>query len=701
MARSMLGPQDFRQVQPMSEEEVLMHESNLPPLPGHKKHTCTDVCWIPVILSAVAFLLLIVHYAWRHGDLRRLSHGFDHLGRLCGVDVEGDYAYWCRVDPARDQQVEFPVCLVSCPTSNLTMTKCYDATQQQEVIIRDFPSMPFAKLCIPTVLEQQRQEQAEELAETQSSNSIFNALFVKDNSGLHFSPSKELMSQARLKAVQELFSGVLDVWRAWPAYGVTIAVTTSLSFLYLILLSQCAEFLCYVCLMVLMTTPTVSGAYLIRYAVTGSSGPIRGTGEAFQDLLLGSFLILVGLVVACVACYAARGIKMASGVISAACECIFQEWSVIYEPFVSVIWKASLSLSLLAGFILLLSCGEVHSTGQRGVGRSFTYKPVEIVFIVSYCFISLWLLEFSTALSQYVLAWVAQRWYFCPYVDGVKVGKPRCPVIRGLCNALGFHFGTLAKGSLLMTFFRGLKYLLKPFHAATRDQENPFGQCVSNSCSCVLYCFEHFLQFLSHSVYMDVAVTSGNYCDSAGRALDTFELEVPAVTVLHGAQMVFQLGGTGVVTTVATFATIFTVQATPRFGDGGPQYVSSMLPVGLTAAILSFIISNTFMLVFDIVGETILFCFATEERRFLVVRQHNRQLRGPSVTDCLGRGVKSFGPSSWFGGEDEFRTNYAPPALRELLATRMDDLEDEDVMIQGHQFGFSAQQVPEYPAYVE
>ena len=43
-------------------------------------------------------MLLLQFHAHTNGDLRRLSHGFDYQGRLCGVDesVSGlPYLYYC------------------------------------------------------------------------------------------------------------------------------------------------------------------------------------------------------------------------------------------------------------------------------------------------------------------------------------------------------------------------------------------------------------------------------------------------------------------------------------------------------------------------------------------------------------------------------------------------------------------------------
>merc|ERR1719183_1536182 len=70
-------------------------------LTGEAPRRCTDLsccfCWLLYMIV----MLTILCWALQHGDVRRLTHGTDYYGRICGVSagVENQpWLYWCRGD---------------------------------------------------------------------------------------------------------------------------------------------------------------------------------------------------------------------------------------------------------------------------------------------------------------------------------------------------------------------------------------------------------------------------------------------------------------------------------------------------------------------------------------------------------------------------------------------------------------------------
>merc|ERR1719310_1323266 len=89
---------------------------------------CTD---IPCCLVFIAFqvgMAFILMTALAEGDLRRLSHGFDYEGQLCGVDEavkDYPFVFYCPKHGIPTQlSLDFPVCVLMCPTSANMSIRC-------------------------------------------------------------------------------------------------------------------------------------------------------------------------------------------------------------------------------------------------------------------------------------------------------------------------------------------------------------------------------------------------------------------------------------------------------------------------------------------------------------------------------------------------------------------------------------------------
>lgn len=77
----------------------------------------------------------VLDYAFTHGDPRRLSHGFNYKGRLCGVDPgyeDRSVLFYCPSAPPipggdapAALDLLHPLCVSECPTSAAQSFLCY------------------------------------------------------------------------------------------------------------------------------------------------------------------------------------------------------------------------------------------------------------------------------------------------------------------------------------------------------------------------------------------------------------------------------------------------------------------------------------------------------------------------------------------------------------------------------------------------
>merc|ERR550525_366494 len=112
-------------------------------------------------------------------------------------------------------------------------------------------------------------------------------------------------------------------------------------------------------------------------------------------------------------------------------------------------------------------------------------------------------------------------------------------------------------------------------------------------------------------------------------------------------------------------------QYVPVFNSrASAHYIEDPKVVSFISGILSGLIGFSFMLVFDTVGDTILYCFATEQRRHSQV-DFSRKWGLTGAAHSGGLFSYLFGSSSSTNSEDSDnegeKVNYAPPRLRELI----------------------------------
>jgi len=268
------------------------------------------------------------------------------------------------------------------------------------------------------------------------------------------------------------------------------------------------------------------------------------------------------------------------------------------------------------------------------------------------------------------LAWTTQMWYFTPYVNGEKLDRKTCAVFRAYYSALRYHLGTLVLGAVLAGITSVPRNLFNVVEQAADHPGNPISSLLSTCCACCLSCHRRFLVRLNKTAYMDVAITSSKFCVASARAMSVLTEEVPAVAVLNGAQTVFSLALLGLVSFSGGFLTLVMCRRLAIFNAmGSPYYIEDPKIVAIVAGVAGGIIGVSFTHVFDTVGDTILYCFATEQRRH---SQLDHSKYGSQAQD------ESVGYFGWLLGggtdngaqEEDLRVDYAPQKLRALIAER-------------------------------
>jgi len=321
-----------------------------------------------------------------------------------------------------------------------------------------------------------------------------------------------------------------------------------------------------------------------------------------------------------------------------------------------------------------LSNGDIKLDQAHVGGKKVTYSDEQWGIMFFWLFMAVWLIETVHAMSQYVLAWSAQLWYYTPTdaESETKLDLPRCCICRAYANALRYHIGTLAFGGVVIGLLRGPRLL---FNFLEYAAASPVGETLMKVCGGPIRLYNKFLQPYSKSAFMDVAITSSNFCTAAGRAQEVLWEEGGAVAALNGGQLIVFIAGGGVLTTIGFAFTWFTCAKWSMYSDESSNaYLEDPRDVALMGGFISFLISACFVVVFDTVGDTILYCYAAEQLRLKSISQRERwhdDEEPPGYVEQMGRTLICAGPRSTrpkavdLMEEEQFL--YAPPKLQRAL----------------------------------
>jgi len=440
----------------------------------------------------------------------------------------------------------------------------------------------------------------------------------------------ELQQYLEEQPAYKIISDMRSLENSWSVLLAVAGVAVVFGYLYLFLLEHCACPLVYSALMTLIGSLLGFGGYAIYMFYNDGDGidNMPGTGDRKWDLAIGIVCLVVGLLFLVITVCCNHAIQVAIGVIEATSECMMTMRSLFIEPIVTVCYKALVLAGLMVGFALLLSCGEMTSSSieqyaamtapgaPSGILRSFSYTEDEYKLILVYIFIIYWVLELANATSQFVLAYIVQSWYFTPYYEGYKDDIPSCTLISGYLVAWMFHLGSLAYGSFIIAVTRLIRLVLSQIVKQAKGDGNAALVCVAAALGCCVYCFQKCMEFINKNAYMDIAVNSNNFCTAAYNAFWFIVGAMPEIATLNGACWIFMLAGVGGITGGSCYVCFVSVGYFDVYSNPtSAWYVSDKVMVTAFAGFVAFIVSYSFMTVFDMVADTILFCFVVEKNR--------------------------------------------------------------------------------------
>ena len=222
-----------------------------------------------------------------------------------------------------------------------------------------------------------------------------------------------------------------------------------------------------------------------------------------------------------------------------------------------------------------------------------------------------WGLFFASALSELVLAGTFAAWYW----TWKKKDVPCCILGRSLCNALFYHLGTVAFGSLIIAIIRMIRTVLEYVESKLKKFNNELTRCLICMCKCCLYCLEKFMRFLNRNAYIMCAIKGTNFCTSARDAFCLLMRNIVRVIVLNNivAFLLF-LGKLVIVAGVGCLAYFVFSGSITDIKDEIPTLNYFQAPI-VVIVIGTYIITSLFFGVYEMAVDTLFLCFLEDLER--------------------------------------------------------------------------------------
>ncbi|CAM9338575.1 unnamed protein product [Lampetra planeri] len=227
-------------------------------------------------------------------------------------------------------------------------------------------------------------------------------------------------------------------------------------------------------------------------------------------------------------------------------------------------------------------------------------------------FLFFWCANFVTALGQMTLAGAFASYYWA-FVKPDDI--PAFPILSSLGRSLRYHTGSLAFGSLILSFVQIIRVLLEYLDHKLKGAQNKCTRFLLCCLKCCFWCLEKFIKFLNRNAYIMVAIYGKNFCTSAREAFFLLMRNVIRVAVLDQVtDFLLFLGKLLIVGVVGVFAFFFFSGQVKAFEDTAPTLHYYWVPI-VTVAIGAYFIAHGFFSVYAMCVDTLFLCFLEDLER--------------------------------------------------------------------------------------
>lgn len=557
------------------------------------------------------FMGMVASIGLNNGDPRRLYHGFDYEGRLCGVNASvanKTLLYW--PDQSR---MDLPVCVdrcpgnrihsISVPRESVVVTHGTDFVRteimRQDAILMTYPSREVSgRFCVPAA----------------------------PGSNI----SRSIMEQMEFSPMAMFTDSVRDICNAWSVLIFMLPLSMAVGYGYIILLRYCARTVLNIVLASLILG-TAAVSFFCLYFV--------GHNPSLADTLLGEYtdhpvrvVWMVG-VLSAVLCFFLlcagysfwMRVEKISAVVEVAGDAMWSVQLLLAMPVLEVILKGMYTVIWMVFASYVLSNGDMTGShldveGHRlqGLVRTFGYSLEQKIMIMFYCIGYFWGLEFFSMLFRFVMSYAVSIWYFQPCRADMSKPEVSPEVWRNAFTyALYYHLGSLTIGAavtVLLYVFMPVNILLEWWLSVTYQYTNPVVKAIVYSCTCCVKCVSEIVSYVNKGAIVEMVLRGDHdFFAAAGSAMRVMRTAEDSIVSLHGVTIVFQIVGLVTTTAVGGFGTWWFTGTVNIFADQHSEYyLENRLGITIIAGLIAMSVSMVFMWTLDQAADTLVFCWLVE-----------------------------------------------------------------------------------------
>jgi Plasma-membrane choline transporter len=218
-----------------------------------------------------------------------------------------------------------------------------------------------------------------------------------------------------------------------------------------------------------------------------------------------------------------------------------------------------------------------------------------------------WVNAFMIGCCQFILAVAAATWYFSHSADSGGSAM----IMKGFKWTIRYHLGSIAFGSLVIAICEFIKFMFEYYRKKMTGRifQNPIGKCLLWTTSYCLSCLNRVVKFISKMAYIQIALTSSNFCMSAWKAFILILGNAGrfAVATVLGAIFIFVGKVLIVCSTIIVCYIIITQTSSINSKISGPYFPCILF------GLISYCVAAVFLSIFGFSMDVILQSFLVDE----------------------------------------------------------------------------------------
>jgi len=578
------------------------------------KRWVTDV---PFLLGFAAFwvgMIVCAGMGFSQGDVTRLLYFVDYNGNRCGQDTLADYKYthWTHWTNAGTN-----VCVKACPDKDIkfslqnTYLPAGDVNGTNIGYISAADTSVNCALTIPACLSQSSVTSI--VGSITKSCCTFSASPAPD--GLYIcvpsavSAGASSQAQAYVDSANTMMASATgDLLVGWYIILTAGFLALFMSFIYTYILKYSAA--CFVYSVVALSNVTMLAAtgicfFMYNKYTTAHNDSGLSSDEQMKWMMMCGLILCgsIAVILLCLTICMCKQIRIAVGIIEAACEAIQSMPLIVLYPLFSYLFMMVFMVYWIFVAAYMASSGEYTKDATTGV-YTMTWSDTMQKAAFYHFFGLLWQMAFIRHMTILVLAGAFGAWYWTSQpvkAAGEFTKENPTPILSSLWRSVIYHTGSVAFGSFIIAVLQMIQYMLEYIK---KRQDSRFLKWIIAIIQACVKCFERIMEYISKCAYIVIACKGNMFCTAAWESFKFLWNHLGQHAVVNWISAF--LLGLGKIFVVASVLSVTFLMA------GMNPNISSPYILLLVCLIVAYLVASLFLGVVDTGIDTILVCFCWE-----------------------------------------------------------------------------------------